>query len=58
MIPRPFTRLVFACGEPVEVPREASEEVLESCRIRIQRGLEEATLRAEQALREESLWKA
>jgi lysophospholipid acyltransferase (LPLAT)-like uncharacterized protein len=58
MIPRPFTRLVFAYGDPIEVPREASDEELESCRARIERGIEEATRKAEQALREESIWKA
>lgn len=58
MIPRPFTCLVFAYGEPILVPREASEGELEALRERIERGLEEATARAEEALKEESLWKA
>ncbi len=58
MIPHPFTRLVFAYGEPVTVPREAGEAELEALRVQVERGLQEAVRRAEESLTEEALWKA
>ena len=39
MIPKPFARVVLAIGEPIEVPRDASKEMMESLRI----GMEDAT---------------
>jgi hypothetical protein len=57
LVPLPFTRVVFAYGEPVRVPREATGGELEACKAAVQRGLEEATARAEAALGEEELWK-
>jgi len=58
MIPYPFTRLVFAYGEPIHVPRDAGEADLEALRLRVERGLEAAQARAEAALAEEALWRA
>jgi len=58
MIPRPFTRVVFAYGAPVDVPNEASGEEMERCLCLVQEGLDKATARAEEALLEESLWRA
>ncbi len=36
MIPKPFARVVIAIGEPIDVPRRASPEELESIRRRMQ----------------------
>jgi lysophospholipid acyltransferase (LPLAT)-like uncharacterized protein len=36
MIPKPFARVVFAVGEPIEVPRKASMESLEEYRLEMQ----------------------
>lgn len=58
MIPHPFTRVVFAYGEPIWAPREMDEPELETLRARVEKALEEATRRAEAALKDESLWKA
>lgn len=58
MIPHPFTRVAFAYGEPIRVPREVDEPGLEALRKRVQEGLEEATRRAEAALEDEVLWRA
>jgi len=58
LVPMPFTRVVFAYGEPVAVPREATEAELESCRRAVEEGIESATARAESALQEETLWRA
>jgi lysophospholipid acyltransferase (LPLAT)-like uncharacterized protein len=58
VIPHPFTRVVFAYGEPILVPREMDEPELEKLRGQVQNALEEATQRAEAALKDESLWKA
>jgi hypothetical protein len=54
----PFTRVVFAYGEPIPVPRELDEEGAEEARRRIEDGLAAATARAEAALEETGLWKA
>lgn len=58
LLPLPFTRLVFAYGEPLRVPREATEAELERFRAEIQERLNHAQERAENALGEETLWKA
>ncbi len=58
MIPRPFTRVVFCYGDPIRVPREATEAEMEACRRAVETGLNEATARAERALGEEALWRA
>jgi hypothetical protein len=54
----PFTRIVFCCGEPLRVPRKATDEELESLREEAERRMKAATREAEAALEEESLWKA
>ena len=58
MIPRPFTRVAFAYGEPIWIPREVDEPGLEMIRNQVEKALEETTARAEAALKDESLWKA
>lgn len=58
MIPMPFTRVAFAYGEPIQVPRDLDDGGMEEARARIERGLEEATRRAEKALEDEALWRA
>ena len=58
MIPMPFTKVVFAYGQPIAVPKEASDQEMEELRRLVQDGLEEATLRAQLALCEEAVWKA
>ena len=58
MIPKPFTRVVFAYGAPVVVPKDASDKEMETLRAIVQKELDGATLRAEQALSEDELWKA
>lgn len=58
MIPRAFTRVVFAYGEPVRVPREVDDPALEALRLRVEDGLKQASQRAEEALEDEALWKA
>jgi lysophospholipid acyltransferase (LPLAT)-like uncharacterized protein len=58
LIPRPFTRVAFAYGEPIWVPRDADEALLEALRKRVEEALQEATRRAEAALEDEDLWRA
>lgn len=40
MIPKPFSRVVIAVGEPIEVPRRASKEDMEAIRVRMQSGID------------------
>ena len=54
----PFTKVVFVYGQPISVPKDASDQDMEELRRRVQDGLEEATLRAQMALCEEAVWKA
>jgi 3-deoxy-D-manno-octulosonic-acid transferase len=42
----PFSRLGIAMGEPIQVPREASDEELETYRSRVEAALNEVTVRA------------
>src|SRR5512135_438550 len=42
MIPYPFTRLVFAYGEPIPVPRELDEAAAEAIRLRVEDALKGA----------------
>jgi lysophospholipid acyltransferase (LPLAT)-like uncharacterized protein len=58
MIPCPFTRVAFAYGEPIRVPREVDEPTLEALRKQVEEGLRQATSRAEEALEDDALWKA
>jgi lysophospholipid acyltransferase (LPLAT)-like uncharacterized protein len=47
-IPQPFSRLVVAYGEPIEVPADLDGEALEPWRERIERGLAAITARTDQ----------
>jgi lysophospholipid acyltransferase (LPLAT)-like uncharacterized protein len=38
-IPRPFTNVAVAFGEPIEVPRDPDEPTLERYRVRLERAL-------------------
>jgi lysophospholipid acyltransferase (LPLAT)-like uncharacterized protein len=38
-VPKPFSTVALAIGEPLEVPRDASVEQLESARLEVQRRL-------------------
>lgn len=58
IVPCPFTRVVFAYGEPVAVPRELEASSVETYRARVESALECAMQRAEAALDEEDLWRA
>jgi lysophospholipid acyltransferase (LPLAT)-like uncharacterized protein len=49
-IPWPFTRVAFCYGDPVAVPKSASEKELEVLRKKVEEGLERATLEAERAV--------
>ena len=44
----PYSNLGAAIGKPIEVPRDATEEMLESKRLEVEASLNEATLRAYQ----------
>lgn len=57
MIPCPFTRLAFAYGEPIHVPRELDDTAAEAIRLRVENALKDAAMKAEAALREETLWR-
>lgn len=49
-IPWPFTRIAFCYGEPVTVPKSATEAELEVRRRQVEEGLEAATREAEHAV--------
>ena len=38
-VPRPFSRIVMAIGEPIEVPADAAEAALEASRVVLERSL-------------------
>lgn len=42
----PFSRGVIVAGEPITVPRDADEEAMEACRVRIEAALNAVTERA------------
>ena len=46
-VPHPFSRGVFVYGDPIEVPRDAGQEEMESARLLLERRLQEAALKAE-----------
>lgn len=50
MIPKPFTRVVLAVGEPIEVPRSASMEQLEEYRLQMQYATNALMKESEQVL--------
>ena len=47
MLPLPFSHLVFFCGEPLYVPADADEKVLEEYREQLERQMLELSARAE-----------
>ena len=58
IVPMPFTRITFAYGDPIAVPRDLDEAGVEALRVTVEEALERAMARAEEALSEEALWKA
>jgi hypothetical protein len=58
IVPWPFTRVVFAYGHPVTVPREMDAAAVDRCRAQVEAAIEGAMKRAEAALEEEDLWRA
>ena len=47
MINKPFGRMACVTGAPIRVAADASDDTLESARQQVERGLNEATARAE-----------
>jgi lysophospholipid acyltransferase (LPLAT)-like uncharacterized protein len=47
LVPLPFSRGLFVYGDPIEVPREADETLMEEARLRVERALNELTERAD-----------
>ena len=43
LVPTPFGKLAFHCGEPLSIPRKADAEALESARVEIEKRLTEVT---------------
>ncbi len=58
IVPMPFTRVVFAYGDPVPVPRDLDEEGVDRARAAVEEALQGAMKRAQEALDEEALWRA
>lgn len=54
LVPKPFSHIVVACGEPIEVLRGASSEALEATRTSLQTALDDLTASAEAQLFAES----
>lgn len=50
LVPKPFSHIVVACGEPIEVPRSASTEALETTTSNLQTTLDDLTASAEAKL--------
>ncbi|MEE9276169.1 MAG: lysophospholipid acyltransferase family protein [bacterium] len=50
VIPLPFCRLAFSCGEPIRVPRTADSAVIESHRAELERRLHEVNAEARDLL--------
>jgi lysophospholipid acyltransferase (LPLAT)-like uncharacterized protein len=49
-IPKPFTTVAIAIGEPLYVPRDADEQALEQCRSRLQQSLAECKVKCAELL--------
>jgi lysophospholipid acyltransferase (LPLAT)-like uncharacterized protein len=49
-IPKPFSTVALVVGEPIEVPGDASDEVLEQCRLELERRLGALEARAARML--------
>ena len=45
-IPKPFTTVAMAIGEPLSVPRDADEAALEEWRLKLQRSIADCKQRA------------
>jgi lysophospholipid acyltransferase (LPLAT)-like uncharacterized protein len=54
-VPRPLSRALFLYGQPIEVPRELTEEQIEEYRLRVEQTLNEMAERVEGEF--EELWK-
>jgi lysophospholipid acyltransferase (LPLAT)-like uncharacterized protein len=54
-VPRPFSRALFVYGDPIEVPRELTEEQIETYRLRVERTLNDLAERVERDF--EELWR-
>jgi len=50
-VPKPFSTVALAVGEPMEVPRESSDEALEHARVELERRLVALEDRARELLR-------
>jgi lysophospholipid acyltransferase (LPLAT)-like uncharacterized protein len=51
-IPRPFSTVALVVGEPIEVPKESRDDVLESARLGLERRLAVLEERAQVLLRQ------
>lgn len=51
IIPKPFGKMVIAYAEPLRVPRDADEATLESCRLQLEKNLNELNEKAENLLK-------
>ena len=59
MIPFPFTRVVFSYGDPITIPRDATDAQMEGeLSVLVQNAMEKTNRIAEEALEDESHWKA
>jgi lysophospholipid acyltransferase (LPLAT)-like uncharacterized protein len=47
LVPRPFSRGLFVYGPPILVPRDADPARMEDARLAVERGLNEATEKAD-----------
>lgn len=47
IVPRPFTKLQYVYGEPIHIPRKASEEELEEWRVKVEAALMDCVHRSE-----------
>ncbi|ALA59922.1 hypothetical protein NITMOv2_3530 [Nitrospira moscoviensis] len=50
MVPSPFSRGLFLYGEPIVVPRDAGEAMLEAARLELETVLNRLTEEAEKAV--------
>ena len=50
IVPKPFSKIAIAIGEPVEMPTQLDSEALEEARLRLEGILDGVTRRAEQAV--------
>lgn len=50
MIPMPFAKATIALGEPVYVPKDATEEQIEALRLQLQRAIDDTQARSDAAV--------